>query len=116
MTALHPLCPEDALRPGEALGFDSGDPATPGLFAVRDADGAVLIYRNACPHLRVPLDWAPGRFLDSTGTRIVCANHGAEFRLGDGLCMRGPCKGQSLERVRAAVLNGMIMAEGPPAG
>lgn len=50
---------------------------------------------NLCPHAGRRLDWAPGRFLVDQG-RLVCAAHGASFELENGLCVAGPCRGQSL--------------------
>ncbi len=78
-----------------------------GLFAIRQ-NTRVMIYVNACPHLGVPLDWAPGSFLASDGSRIVCATHGAEFEIETGLCQRGPCKGDALESVPYTLEAGMI--------
>ena len=39
----------------------------------------------------------PGRFLTREGDFILCSSHGALFRLGDGLCVAGPCAGRSLK-------------------
>ena len=89
-----------------ALADPRGEEA--GLFAVRRGDW-VRVYVNACPHLGVPLDWLPGRFLSADGQRIVCATHGAEFRLEDGACLKGPCKGERLEPVAADVRDGDVV-------
>jgi nitrite reductase/ring-hydroxylating ferredoxin subunit len=97
------------IPPGETASFPGPDAGTPGLFAVHHFRDGILIYRNACPHLGVPLDWAPGKFLNLDGTRIVCATHGAEFRITDGLCLRGPCRGQKLVALHARVVGGVLM-------
>jgi nitrite reductase/ring-hydroxylating ferredoxin subunit len=55
-------------------------------------------WRNACPHQGRRLDYAPGRFLIDRG-QLVCAAHGAVFRLDDGECTGGPCRGEHLARV-----------------
>lgn len=55
-------------------------------------------WRNCCPHQGRRLDFAPGRFLLDQG-RLVCAAHGATFRLDDGLCVGGPCRGEHLSAV-----------------
>ncbi len=81
-----------------------------GLFAVR-VGAAVAVYVNACPHLGVPLDWLPGRFLDADGQHIVCAMHGAVFRRGDGLCLRGPCRGERLTAVPCSVRDGVVVTD-----
>jgi nitrite reductase/ring-hydroxylating ferredoxin subunit len=80
------------------------------LFAIRLADCA-RIYVNACPHLGVPLDWLPGRFLSEDGTVLVCATHGAMFRPEDGLCLSGPCRGDSLTAVPCEVRDGAIYVQ-----
>ncbi len=81
-----------------------------GLFAVRTGD-AVAVYVNACPHLGVPLDWLPGRFLGADCRHIVCALHGAAFRREDGLCLRGPCRGERLTAVAFSVRDGVLIKE-----
>jgi nitrite reductase/ring-hydroxylating ferredoxin subunit len=61
-------------------------------------DGAVLAaYANRCPHAGRRLDFAPGRFLIRDGV-LVCPAHGASFRLADGACLGGPCRGEGLTR------------------
>lgn len=56
----------------------------------------VFAYLNACPHLGTPLETFPNKFLDYSGTRLMCSTHGASFRIEDGYCLRGPCVGRSL--------------------
>ncbi|WP_461057317.1 Rieske (2Fe-2S) protein [Silanimonas algicola] len=58
--------------------------------------GEVLqVWHNACPHAGRRLDYAPGRFLLHEG-RLVCAAHGAQFSLADGVCVDGPGRGGRL--------------------
>jgi len=57
----------------------------------------------------VPLDWQPDRFLTADGQRILCATHGAEFGIADGVCVRGPCLGDRLEAVMIQVKDGVIL-------
>jgi nitrite reductase/ring-hydroxylating ferredoxin subunit len=78
-----------------------------GLFAVRQGD-EVFVYVNSCPHIGTPLDWVPDRFLSHDGRLIVCATHGAEFRIADGECLRGPCFGNRLEPVVIQIKDGTI--------
>jgi len=94
----------DEMQPGTARGCDDG------LFAIRLAD-CVMIYVNACPHLGVPLDWLPGKFLSADGRLIICATHGAEFRPEDGLCLRGPCRGDRLTAVPCEVRDGWVIVQ-----
>ena len=60
---------------------------------------------NCCPHQGRRLDYVPGKFLIDRD-RLVCAAHGASFRLDDGRCVSGPCLGASLRRVSVAAAGG----------
>lgn len=62
----------------------------------------IRAWLNVCPHAGRRLDWAPGRFLLDKG-HLVCAAHGASFELEHGLCISGPCRGQSLVAVAVAL-------------
>lgn len=70
-----------------------------GLCVVRSA-GRTFAYLNRCAHMDTAMDWVPGEFLDASGEFIVCAMHGAHFRIEDGYCVLGPCQGQFLRAVR----------------
>ncbi len=101
------LCRLGDLADGEARGFAGPEGSFTGLFAVRQGDTA-HVYVNACPHIGTPLDWVPNRFLSADGSRIICATHGAEFRISDGVCIRGPCRGDALEPVLSHINDGVI--------
>ena len=106
------LCAVDDIPDGGTLNFPSGDPAAPGLFAFRRG-GEVRVYVNSCPHLGLPLDWAPGRFLSADNTHFVCSTHWAQFDLLSGDCFAGPCVGERLDSVAFNLADGMIsIAEG----
>lgn len=80
------------------------------IFVVRRGD-AVYGYVNRCPHTGVTLDWLPDQFLDADGELIVCATHGALFRIEDGYCIGGPCTGDSLQPVALRVEDGEILLQ-----
>ena len=92
------LCRLDELPEGESRGFPPAKGAFTGLFAIRRGS-QVVVYVNSCPHIGLPLDPAPNRFLDAKKAHIVCSAHGARFRIEDGECFSGPCYGESLEAV-----------------
>jgi nitrite reductase/ring-hydroxylating ferredoxin subunit len=102
------LCRLDEIPDGGSRGFGPAPGGFTGLFAVRTG-GQVHVYVNSCPHIGVPLDWAPDRFLNAAGNRIVCATHGAEFRIGDGFCTTGPCHGEHLESVPVQIRDGQVL-------
>ncbi len=72
------------------------------VFVVR-VGNEVYGYQNHCPHTGVNLDWLPDQFLDMTESFIQCATHGAIFRIEDGYCLRGPCAGESLQKLHLKV-------------
>ncbi|WP_454829197.1 Rieske (2Fe-2S) protein [Pseudoxanthomonas wuyuanensis] len=70
--------------------------------------GQVRAWLNICPHAGRRLDWAPGKFLKDKQGHLVCAAHGASFELDDGICVAGPCRGDSLRPVAVAVIDGEV--------
>ena len=77
------------------------------LILHRDGD-AVRAWLNVCPHAGRRLDWAPGRFLKSKAGELVCAVHGATFELQGGVCVAGPCRGDSLKALAVDVTDGGV--------
>lgn len=71
--------------------------------------GQVRAWMNVCPHAGRRLDYAPGQFLLTRDQQLVCAVHGATFRLDDGECTGGPCRGQSLLAVPVEVREGEVV-------
>ncbi len=109
---MTPLAASDALREGATLAAADGE-----IILVR-RDGRIYGYRNRCPHTGAPLDWQPGQFLDPSGETLLCALHGARFRIEDGACLAGPCAGTGLTPVPIAERDGIVYLmtgeEGPP--
>jgi nitrite reductase/ring-hydroxylating ferredoxin subunit len=102
-----------------ALG-DLADPGSKG-FVFRDGeklflgfvvrrDGEVHGYIDRCPHAGMPLALMPDRYLTREGDLILCTSHGALFRLGDGLCVGGPCAGLRLWPWPVRVEEGQVVA------
>ena len=65
-------------------------------------------YVNSCPHTGAPLDWVDNQFLDREETFIQCASHDARFEIASGLCVAGPCVGQSLTSLQIELVDGQI--------
>lgn len=78
------------------------------ILVVRRGDD-VFAYINSCPHLGVPLDMEPGRFLNIERRYILCSTHGALFRLDSGLCVAGPCRDKSLKPFDITLTDGWIL-------
>ena len=105
-----PLCRLGDIPDGQAIAVD-----LPGAELAADTDSAIVLrqgnavqaYLNVCPHAGRRLDWAPGQFLITRGT-LICAAHGASFTTTTGLCVGGPCRGQSLRRIPIELRDGAI--------
>ncbi len=79
--------------------------------------GHIRAYLNACPHAGTPLDAFPGRLLDrADSSQMICATHGARFRIEDGLCVKGPCIGKTLPPLAVEIVDGWVVLARKPAG
>ena len=107
----HAVCRLDQLAdPGSrAFQIGSGDWPFEGFIVRQGSD--VYAYENVCPHRNFPLNWQGDRFLDRTGSQIICSAHGARFELDTGACFFGPCVGRSLRALAARVENGQVIVE-----
>ena len=65
-------------------------------------------YENSCPHTGVNLNWQEEQFFSVDGLFLQCSVHGALFEPDSGLCVRGPCCGESLKKVDIAMKDGVI--------
>lgn len=68
----------------------------------------VHAYMNVCPHQGRMLNFAPNRFMVKDGA-VMCSHHGATFRVTDGTCLGGPCRGAALRRLRTLVQDGRVL-------
>lgn len=98
------------LPEGQPIAVDASiDGETESLILFREGE-SVRAWRNICPHAGRRLDWSPGQFLRSKEGLLICAVHGASFKLSQGgECVAGPCKGQSLVAVDVLVHDGAIL-------
>jgi nitrite reductase/ring-hydroxylating ferredoxin subunit len=106
------LCAVAALRDGAAaLVGDKNAPAHERILLVRRGE-RVAGFVNTCPHTGLPLDWKPDRLAIGDGAYLRCSHHGAVFRVDDGVCVAGPCLGESLVGVTLHIADGIVfMAE-----
>ena len=76
-------------------------------------NGELRAYLNLCKHIPVPLDSYRGEVIEPGGERVLCRTHGAAYRREDGLCVEGPCEGESLDPVRVELRDGEIFIHDP---
>jgi nitrite reductase/ring-hydroxylating ferredoxin subunit len=107
------LCSLAELEASGSRGFSIGEGDWPLRgFIVKSTKG-VAAYVNTCPHAGHPLNLRPDRFLTSDRSLILCASHGAVFTRDEGLCIAGPCPGQSLTPVPIEMVGEyVLLAEG----
>ncbi len=103
------LGPLDVIADGKARNFvlQISDAFFHG-FVVRQGD-SVYGYVDQCPHAGMPLAQELDDYLTPQGDLISCSWHGALFRISSGLCIGGPCAGQSLRLWPVAVADGQIV-------
>ncbi|MEM7283617.1 MAG: Rieske (2Fe-2S) protein, partial [Pseudomonadota bacterium] len=98
---------EEVENPGSyAFELTGGSFPVPG-FVVRTGD-RLFAYVNVCPHAGRHLQWAPHRFLTKDLRNIICSAHGAIFEIDTGLCVAGPCLGESLRPLATRVVEGQV--------
>lgn len=109
---MHTLCRIDEIAEGSARGFEIDGHS----LLVARKDDQLSVFVNRCPHLGIELNFQPDEFFDLDRQFLQCANHGALFNADDGLCVHGPCKGQSLRPVPFRVEEGFVRVDAiPPA-
>jgi len=93
------LCKKHELPANSSKSFNINiDEQALELFVITQQD-KVYAYKNNCPHLGIPLNWQPDKFLSLEETHIQCSTHGALFTFEEGVCIAGPCSGQSLSNI-----------------
>jgi nitrite reductase/ring-hydroxylating ferredoxin subunit len=90
---------------GKSFRFRNGSRLFAG-FVIRQGQAA-RGFVDSCPHAGWPLAPLDDRYLTRDHRHILCAGHGALFRL-DGTCVAGPCEGEHLEPWPVAVQAGEV--------
>lgn len=102
------LCRLGDLPPDGAKGFTFGEDIKRFEMFVVWRGGELLAYVNDCPHAHTTLDYLPDRFFSLDKAHLLCGTHGALFRIQNGLCVAGPCKGKRLTLVPVHLEKDMI--------
>ena len=87
---------------------DSGKETTRLDLIIWHQGNAIRVFKNACPHIGLPLETFPDRFLTADKKHLICSAHAATFNL-DGMCIAGPCPGKSLTEYKTMRLDGWLM-------
>ena len=73
-----------------------------GSILVGKVDGAWCAYENECRHRALPIDLGASSPMSDDANFLLCHQHGALYRLRDGLCVAGPCVGEKLASVEVS--------------
>jgi nitrite reductase/ring-hydroxylating ferredoxin subunit len=108
------VCAAGSIEPGAAKAFslsrvtESGEQRPFPIVVVRTGADSYMGYVNACPHQGTWLNIGSGEFFSRNRAFLRCGRHGATFEIETGLCVDGPCSGQSLEPIALAVIDGEV--------
>jgi len=95
----HKLCSIHEIEEEESKEFFVTRGESDQSILVVKKDGQLSVFINNCPHLGIPMNLEPDRFLDMEKNFIMCSTHGALFKIDDGECVQGPCLGKKLSPV-----------------
>lgn len=108
------LCALEEIPDGLCKEIRYGEGAYALSLLLHRSGAEVKAYVNRCPHFSLPLNVSPGQFVMLTGARVMCALHGAVFRLDDGYCEAGPAASSFLEPVEVIVHDGTVCIADSP--
>lgn len=96
------LCHKTEVLESQPLGFNVGGWSKKVILIKKD--GVLYGWLDSCPHYTegTPLAWKENQYLSEDANYLKCFAHGAHFEIKSGLCIKGPCIGKYLERVKIA--------------
>jgi nitrite reductase/ring-hydroxylating ferredoxin subunit len=102
------LCRVEDLAATGAKSVVLGEGANRLDVVVIEKDGARHAYIDSCPHQFIPLEIFPDEVFTWDKKHLMCLGHGALFVPETGLCIEGPCEGESLDRLKIVEQDGAI--------
>ena len=105
------LCHKNQLENQQTPGFEVIINGREESIFLVEKNGEIKAWLDHCPHRGTPLSWMPDNYLDSEGEHLICATHGALFRVDDGICIAGPCINQALEPCNIEIIDDEIFLQ-----
>lgn len=106
------ICSAESIKRGDAKAFslsrvtETGEKRPFPIFVVRTEEGEHFGYVNSCPHQGTWLNIGDGTFFADGRKHLRCGRHKSLFEIDSGLCIEGRCKGQTIEPIALAVIDG----------
>lgn len=107
---VYAVCEAESIPPGGAKAFSlsrvmpDGEARPFRIVIVRVKPREFVGYVNVCPHEKVWLNIGGGTFFSDDKALLQCGRHKARFDIASGLCVDGPCQGESLEPIPLALI------------
>lgn len=98
----------DEVPEGGTLKFPFNHKGKPAEGFLARYKGKLVAYENRCRHLPVRLDFPDANLFDRDGAHFICQNHNALYEPLTGLCVRGPCEGESLRALEIELVDGEV--------
>jgi nitrite reductase/ring-hydroxylating ferredoxin subunit len=98
----------DDVAEGATLKFPFTHNGKPAEGFLARFQGQLVAYENRCRHLPLRLDFPDANLFNREGTHFICQNHNAIYEPLTGLCVRGPCEGQSLKLLKIELIAGEV--------
>lgn len=103
------ICAADTLTDGASLKFRVKEQEhAVEAFLIR-FEGRYYAYRNRCAHMALTLDMDDNDFFTIDSRELICKTHAATYSPDTGVCVGGPCYGESLEPVPILVQDGVVL-------
>jgi nitrite reductase/ring-hydroxylating ferredoxin subunit len=102
------LCAVEDIPDGHCKEIRYGEGAYAFSLLVHRSSTDVRVFVNRCPHFSLPLNARPGQFVMVDEAHVMCAFHGAIFRLDNGYCVAGPAASSFLEPVEVTIRDGTV--------
>ncbi len=109
MSAPRRLCAVAALPEGRVTLIDAPGAKLEETILLVRRGARIAGFVNHCPHMGFALDWKPERIGLDDGAFLRCIHHNAVFRVTDGVCVSGPCPGESLTQVALDIVDGEVV-------
>jgi nitrite reductase/ring-hydroxylating ferredoxin subunit len=107
MSALR-IAEENQIKEGESVKFEFQRAGKKLQGFLARYKNQLVAYENVCRHIPISLDYGDDRFFNRAKSHFICQSHGAIYDPLSGVCVGGPCTGETLKRLKIEVRGGAV--------